>query len=130
MTRMPGMTPTIHPSDALRPQMLNGSRYLIEGQGLPVVLVHGVGMDLTMWDALAALLQKSSRVIRYDMLGHGHSRKPAGPYRLADFVAQLATLATDLELPAFDLVGFSMGGLVAQAAALHDPARIRRLVLV
>ncbi|HVJ40551.1 MAG TPA: alpha/beta fold hydrolase [Dongiaceae bacterium] len=113
-----------------QPRVINGSRYLIEGEGHPIVLIHGVGMDLTMWDALAALLRRSHRVIRYDMLGHGESRKPAGPYRLADFVAQLSSLAADLGLPAFDLVGFSMGGLIAQAFALSEPDRVRRLVLV
>ena len=112
------------------PRVINGSRYLIEGDGPPIVLIHGVGMDLTMWDALAALLRQSHRVIRYDMLGHGGSRKPAGPYRLADFAGQLSDLTTDLDLPAFDLVGFSMGGLVAQAFALHAPERVRRMILV
>lgn len=109
---------------------VNGSRYRIEGNGRPLVLIHGVGMDLTMWDALAAHLRPSHRIIRYDMLGHGASQKPAGPYRLADFTAQLSALTTDLDLPAFDLVGFSMGGLVAQAFALRQPELVRRLVLV
>ncbi|HWT97284.1 MAG TPA: alpha/beta fold hydrolase [Terriglobales bacterium] len=113
-----------------QPRIIGGSRYLIEGDGPPVVLIHGVGMDLSMWDALAALLRRSRRVIRYDMQGHGQSEKPTGPYRLADFTRQLARLATDLDLPAFDLVGFSMGGLVAQAFALHAPNRVRRMVLV
>lgn len=113
-----------------QPHGLNGTRYLAEGSGNPLVLVHGVGMDLSMWDALAALLRQSHRVVRYDMLGHGNSLKPTGPYRLMDFVAQLAQLADDLGLAAFDLAGFSMGGLVAQAFASCHPTRIRRLILV
>jgi 3-oxoadipate enol-lactonase len=116
--------------DMSQPRVISGSRCLVEGSGRPIVLIHGVGMDLTMWDALSVLLRPSCRVIRYDMLGHGGSLKPAGPYRLADFVAQLSKLAADLDLPSFDLVGFSMGGLVAQAFALHEPDRVRRLVLI
>lgn len=126
------------------PSVLNGTRYLIEGAGasagddplapaaggVPVVLVHGVGMDLGMWDALAARLQSRRPVIRYDMLGHSGSSKPAGPYRLADFVDQLARLADDLEVAHFNLVGFSMGGLVAQGFALRHADRVGRLVLV
>ncbi len=117
------------------PSVLNGTRYLIEGAGAsaggePVVLVHGVGMDLGMWDALAARLQSRRPVIRYDMLGHSGSNKPAGPYRLADFVDQLARLADDLEVAHFNLVGFSMGGLVAQGFALRHADRLSRLVLV
>lgn len=113
-------------------QILSGTRCLVEGQdgGTPIVLVHGVGMDLFMWDAVAAELRQSHRVIRYDMQGHGASEKPAGPYSLADYAAQLDRLADDLKLERFHLVGFSMGGLVAQGYASHHPSRVDHLVLV
>lgn len=120
------------------PQILGGTRCLVEGKqddGTPIVLVHGVGMDLYMWDAVAAELRQSGRgqphrVIRYDMQGHAGSAKPAGPYCLADYVAQLDRLAGDLKLERFHLVGFSMGGLVAQGYAVHNPGRVDHLVLV
>lgn len=107
-----------------------GTHYMAAGSGPVVVLIHGVGMDLHMWDDVAGLLGKTRRVVRYDMLGHGDSDKPAGPYRLGDFVAQLTALADDLQLERFDLVGFSMGGLVAQAFALAEPQALGRLILL
>jgi pimeloyl-ACP methyl ester carboxylesterase len=114
----------------LREGSLRGTRFRIVGDGPPIVLIHGVGADLEMWTSLAAHLSRHRRVIAYDMQGHGESEKPAGPYALADFVRQLRRLAEDLALPSFDLLGFSMGGLVAQGFALEHPDLVNRLVLV
>jgi 3-oxoadipate enol-lactonase len=108
----------------------HGTHYVAAGSGPVVILIHGVGMDLHMWDAVAGQLAKTRRVLRYDMLGHGDSDKPAGPYRLADFAHQLSDLADDMRIDRFDLVGFSMGGLVAQALALAAPDRLGRLILM
>jgi pimeloyl-ACP methyl ester carboxylesterase len=101
-----------------------------EGTGAPVVLIHGVGLDLGMWDAQAAALASRYRVIRYDMIGHGGSAARAGTLGLGDFVAQLDGLCRDLGLDRVSLVGFSMGALVAQAYALAEPARVARLVVM
>ena len=96
---------------------------------VPVVLIHGVGLDHTMWlPVMAALSQR--RTIAYDMIGHGEARKPAGPYTLGTFVDQLGAIveAVDSEI---DLVGFSMGALVAQGFALSpNGSRVRKMVLL
>lgn len=109
---------------------LAGTRYRLEGRGPWLVLVHGVGMDLGMWGPVAARLADRHRLLRYDLQGHGGSAKPPGPYRLADFVAQLLHLTEGLGAARFDLVGFSMGALVAQGVALAAPERVGRLVLL
>ncbi|HZF35182.1 MAG TPA: alpha/beta fold hydrolase [Candidatus Angelobacter sp.] len=108
----------------------DGTHYRRSGSGAPVVLIHGVGADLEMWEPVAERLAPLHDVVRYDMLGHGASAKPPGPYRLDHFVDQLRRLADGLDLSKFVLAGFSMGGLVAQAFALAAPARIERLVLL
>lgn len=95
----------------------------------PVVFVHGVGLDRTMWDAVLSGLY-GDRLLRYDMIGHGEASAPAGPYRLSDFVEQLAEFADEEDLDHFDLVGFSMGALVAQGFAAAHPTRVRRMVLL
>ena len=109
---------------------IEGTHVRATGAGAPLVLIHGVGLDLEIWEPLVPRLQPRRRLIRYDMRGHGLSAKPPGPYRLDDFVDQLDRLATALELEQFDLVGFSMGGMVAEAFAARFPARVRRLALL
>ncbi len=96
---------------------------------IPVVFIHGVGLDHTMWDAVCSFMP-GVRAERYDMIGHGAAAAPLGPYRLADFVAQLDSLADAEGLQQFDLVGFSMGALVAIGYAAAHPARVRRMVLL
>jgi 3-oxoadipate enol-lactonase len=108
----------------------DGTHYRRSGAGAPIVLVHGVGADLEMWDAVAERLASRHDVVRYDMLGHGASAKPPGPYRLDDFVDQLRRLVDGLGFERFVLAGFSMGGLVAQGFALAAPARVERLLLL
>jgi (E)-2-((N-methylformamido)methylene)succinate hydrolase len=110
--------------------VLDGTHYRRSGAGAPVILIHGVGADLEMWEPVVARLAADHDVSRYDMQGHGASAKPPGPYHLDDFVDQLRRLADGLGLPRFALAGFSMGGLVAQAFALAEPARVERLVVL
>ena len=95
----------------------------------PLVLIHGVGLDHTMWLPVMTALPHR-RTIAYDMIGHGAARNPPGPYTLQTFVDQLSGIlhALDCEL---DLVGFSMGALVAQGFALSPGGvRVRRMVLL
>ena len=110
--------------------LVEGTHLRATGAGAPLVLIHGVGIDLEIWEPLAPRLQPGRRLIRYDMRGHGLSAKPPGPYGLDDFVAQLDRLATALGLDRFDLAGFSMGGLVAEAFTARFPARVRCLGLL
>lgn len=110
--------------------VLDGTRYRRSGTGKSVVLIHGVGADLEMWEPVANQLACEHDVLRYDMQGHGASTKPPGPYALNDFVQQLRRLVDGLRVQRFTLAGFSMGGLVAQGFALAEPARLERLVLL
>jgi (E)-2-((N-methylformamido)methylene)succinate hydrolase len=109
---------------------IEGTHLRASGAGAPLVLIHGVGLDLEIWEPLVPRLQPQRRLIRYDMRGHGLSAKPPGPYRLDDFVDQLDHLAAALALDRFDLAGFSMGGMVAEAFTARFPERVRRLALL
>jgi pimeloyl-ACP methyl ester carboxylesterase len=110
--------------------LIDGTHLRTTGAGAPLVLIHGVGLDLEIWEPLVPLLQPRRRLIRYDMRGHGASDKPPGPYRLDDFVDQLDGIAAALELDRFDLAGFSMGGMAAEAFTARFPERVRRLALL
>jgi pimeloyl-ACP methyl ester carboxylesterase len=112
--------------------LADGTRYCEAGAGAPVILLHGVGLDHSIWQAQCAALRDRHRVIAYDLLGHGASPAIAEDVRLDDFVDQLARLAAALvpEGQPFTLAGFSFGGLIAEAFALKAPARIARLAII
>ena len=103
---------------------------VIEGEGPPVMLVHGMGLNRCMWDWQLAALTPRFRVIRYDLLGHGDSDKPVKTYRMDDFVDQLARLMDVLALDRSALVGFSLGGLIVQAFTLAHPDRVSALAIL
>ena len=97
--------------------------------GLPVVLSHALGLDLTMWDGLAAALAAEHPVLRYDHRGQGGSAVPAGPYTLDELVDDAARLVREWGRGPVVFVGLSMGGMVAQGLAIRHPALLRGLVL-
>ncbi|MEH0639621.1 alpha/beta fold hydrolase [Streptomyces bottropensis] len=88
-----------------------------------LVLLHGVGLDHTMWEPAAALLADRFTVLTPDLPGHG--TRP--PVRDGVTLAELAAGVGD-EIPAGShLVGFSLGALVAQHVALHRPDLVATL---
>lgn len=106
------------------------TNYLLSGDGSPVVLVHGLGNDLQIWDAVAGALESHHRVLRYDVRGFGATDKPAGPYTMAQLAADLCGLLDTLDMRRPHVMGVSMGGVIAQRFALDFPDRVRSLVLV
>lgn len=107
-----------------------GTSYRVTGQGQPVVLIHGVGLTKDMWGGQVVGLAQHFQVIVYDMLGHGDSPRPAADTDLAGYADQLRELLDHLGLAQALVIGFSMGGLVARAFALHHPQRIAALVVL
>lgn len=97
----------------------------IIGQGQPLVMLHGWGMHSGVWQPLIKKLSAQYMLYLVDLPGMGNSR-PIDPYHLhalADEVAQVIPGVSDV-------LGWSLGGLVAQRIALNQPDRIRRLILV
>ena len=91
-----------------------------------VVLLHGVGLDHTMWDPVVALWTGDVDVVTLDLPGHG--ARPPAPAGVT--LAELADgVAADIP-PGSHLVGFSLGALVAQHLALHRPALVATLTSV
>ena len=103
---------------------------LIEGDGPPVILVHGMGLNLQMWDWQMPRLRDRFRVIRYDLLGHGDSDKPVKRYDMADLVDQLGRVMDADGLDRAAIVGFSLGGLIVRAFALAHPDRVTALAIL
>lgn len=100
------------------------------GERPPVVLIHGVGADGASWDEIAAALAPDFRVLRLDLRGHGRSGHIEGALTLDDFVQDVVDVLDACAVPAADVVGFSLGGMIAQGIALQHAHRVRRLVLL
>jgi 3-oxoadipate enol-lactonase len=102
----------------------------VQGAGTPVVLSHALGVDLHMWDGLAAELAGKHKVLRYDHRGHGKSAAPPGPYTLDDdLVEDAARVIREWGQGPVVWVGLSMGGMVGQGLAIKYPELLRGLVL-
>ncbi len=106
--------------------------YLVGGSGRPLVLVHGLGSRALDWaNLIPQLVDGGHRVYVLDLLGYGRSAQPAdGKYSIADQAAIVEGFLDSQHLQQVDLAGWSMGGWIAMRVALHQPERIRRLVLL
>jgi 3-oxoadipate enol-lactonase len=102
--------------------------YEVEGDGVPVVLVHGHALDARMWDDQVPALTDVARVVRYDARGFGRSSRDSGTsYSHAD---DLWRLLDHLGIGEAVLVGLSMGGRTVLEATLAAPERVLALVLL
>lgn len=102
-----------------------------EGEGPPVLLLHGLGGDHTVWNTVVPRLAEHHRVLAPDLRGHG--RSPDGPtstYTFPELEADLLRLLDERHVPPAHLVGLSAGGFLALRFALDHPARLRSLTLV
>jgi pimeloyl-ACP methyl ester carboxylesterase len=104
----------------------------------PLVLLHGLGGDAGFWAAELAALSAPSpdhrhaaprRVLALDLRGAGQSLGPLEGITIEDLAGDVVAVLDAANIARADVVGFSMGGLVAQALAVLAPARVRRLVL-
>jgi pimeloyl-ACP methyl ester carboxylesterase len=94
----------------------------------PVVLLPGTGATAGDWDVIAAQLCASRPVFAVDLRGHGDSSWP-GRYAISLMAGDVAGLLPMLPAAEVDLVGHSLGGLVACQVTAAQQARVRRLVL-
>ncbi len=99
------------------------------GQGPPLVMLIGTGSTMAEWDpALLRLLTRDHRLVLFDYPGVGRS----GPWRGRSFDSladATAGLMEAIDLPRADVLGWSMGGFVAQRLAIDHPARVSHLIL-
>jgi pimeloyl-ACP methyl ester carboxylesterase len=100
-----------------------------DGDGVPLVFVHGWTADRHRWDHQMAHFSATRRVIRLDLRGHGES-SGAGVRTVAELAEDVLALLDHLEVDRFVLIGHSMGGMISQTLALAHPERVERMVLV
>lgn len=97
---------------------------------VPVVLVHGLGYGRWGWEPVADRLAQHRRVVLLDNRGIGASSVPPGPYTSAQMADDVLAVVEGLGVDRVQVVGASLGGMIAQQVALARPSLVERLVLV
>src|SRR4051794_31685580 len=101
------------------------------GAGEPVVFLHGFPTSGHLWGDVVALMPAGHRIVVTDLLGYGRSDPPrAHALTLRAHASRVVGLLDALRIPSACIVGHGVGGGVAQALAVHWPARVSRLALV
>jgi flavin reductase (DIM6/NTAB) family NADH-FMN oxidoreductase RutF/alpha-beta hydrolase superfamily lysophospholipase len=109
---------------------LGGTSFIEKGEGEPILFIHGVGLNAEAWAPQIAAFSATHRVIAMDMAGHGGSLALPPSATLEDYVAEARRLLDDLGITAANVVGHSMGGLIAMGLALAHPQRVKRLAVL
>ncbi|MCB8925582.1 MAG: alpha/beta fold hydrolase [Ardenticatenaceae bacterium] len=104
--------------------------YEEQGTGEPLLLLHGLGSDGRSWEYQLKPFAEQFRVIVVDVRGHGRSDKPASPYSVPQFAADVYALLDQLHIDQFHLVGLSMGGMIGCQMAVDQPERFLSLTIV
>jgi pimeloyl-ACP methyl ester carboxylesterase len=109
-------------------------RYVEEGQGAPVVLIHGYTGNLDrhfVASGVFAELSRDYRVIALDCRGHGQSGKPYDPNSYGPEMGQdVVRLLDHLKIPRAHIIGYSMGAMIAGQLLTTDPDRFLTATLV
>lgn len=98
--------------------------------GKPVVLIHGYTDNARDWVPLIPFLSKHDRLILVDIRGHGASGKPECCYARVDFAYDIKLLLDELKVDRADIIGHSLGSIIAQTLAEFWPDRVNRVVLI
>jgi len=102
----------------------------IRGEGPPLLLLMGWRGNLEWWpELLVGPLARRHRLILVDNRGAGGTGDPGGRYSMAQMADDAAALLDALDVARADVLGVSMGGMIAQELALRHPQRVGRLVL-
>ena len=101
----------------------------INNKTIPIVFIHGVGLDRKMWTPQINYFKDYS-TITYDLLGHGKTPFKKEEIKMRDYVDQLLSLTEFLSLDKFHLVGFSIGSLIALNFAANFKKKLNSLTLI
>jgi pimeloyl-ACP methyl ester carboxylesterase len=102
----------------------------VEGDGSPLLLIHGFSAALDWWDEIAPALAADHRVIRLDLIGHGGTEAPLWGYSIERQAALVAAVLDKLGTRSVSAIGHSMGGEVASALAAARPDLVERMILI
>jgi len=103
--------------------------YEIHGEGEPLLMINGLGGNMTSWFRILPLLSQEHRVIAFDNRGAGRTDKPDIPYTMEMMADDIAGLLDAIGIDAAHIFGISLGGMIALNFALLHPQRIISLIL-
>jgi len=101
---------------------------LNQKKGIPIVFIHGVGLDHNIWDP--QINEFDNTVLIYDILGHGRTPLNKEKISFDDFSDQIIDLIDELKFSKIHLVGFSIGSLIARNFATRFSDRLKSLTLL
>jgi pimeloyl-ACP methyl ester carboxylesterase len=109
----------------------NGQKlyYEIEGDGDYLLLIGGLGQDVTGWAFQVPRFSQHYKVVAFDNRDAGRSSEARGPYTVADMAEDTACVMAALGISRAHVLGYSMGGAIAQELALRHSNKIEKLVL-
>src|SRR4051794_32374266 len=103
--------------------------YEEHGEGEPLLCVMGLSANTLAWALQVQAFAVAHRTVIFDNRDVGRSSIADGDYEIRDMAADTLALADHLGLEGFHLLGYSMGGAIAQEVALAAPERVRTLTL-
>src|SRR5690348_12713118 len=115
------------------PQVLsNGIKiyYEVIGVGEPLILLPGIGTDVSEYNRIVLPLSRYFRVISIDTIGTGRSDMPDIPYSVEQMAEDVIAVMEAEQVTHANVLGVSIGGRIALALALQHPARVKKLILV
>ncbi len=104
--------------------------YSIQGEGFPLILLHGFGSKKESFMAQIPDLSRHFKVITIDMRGAGKSSRPNYHYTIDMFADDVKGLMDHLKIDNAHLVGFSFGGIIATSFVLKYPSYVAKLILI
>ncbi len=104
--------------------------YTVKGEGRPLLLIHGYGAGMWVWEKQIEVLSQFYRVYAVDVIGHGFSDRPKIPYTPEAYIYFLRDFMDGVGAEKATLIGSSMGGGIAWGTAILFPERVDRLILI
>jgi len=101
-----------------------------EGEGQPILCVHGLTANCRCWDVIASSLAPENKIIAIDLRGRGLSDKPSAGYSLQHHIKDILCVLDDLKQERIVLMGHSLGAFISLAFAANYPERTEKIILM
>lgn len=103
--------------------------YIEQGQGLPLIFLHGNGEDSSYFVHQIECFSKDYHVIAIDTRGHGGSPRGDKPFTIKQFAEDLNNFMDENGIPKANILGFSDGGNIALTFALKHPEKVKKMIV-